>query len=70
MQIIINLKKDSIAKQCFSYFNCRLLGIIWAYAYISVVLARLPGVREKYLTAKGVRSPKSLGTADLTMEFT
>ena len=22
-------------------------------------------VREKYLTAKGVRSPKSLGTADL-----
>ena len=23
------------------------------------------GVREKYLTAKGVRSPKSLGTADL-----
>ena len=24
------------------------------------------GVREKYFLAKGVRSPKSLGTADLT----
>ena len=30
-------------------------------------MARPPwqGVREKYLIAKGVRSPKSLGTADL-----
>jgi len=31
----------------------------------SLVLARPPGVREKYLTAKGVRIPKGLGTAGI-----
>src|SRR6218665_725052 len=56
--------KTSLLKQCFSYFNCRLLGIIglWLNIYIGL-LARPPGDPRKYLTAKGVRSHKSLGTA-------
>jgi len=54
--------KTQLLKQCFSYFNCRLLGIIWSNGCHEV---RCHGVREKYLTAKGIRSQKSLGTAVL-----
>ena len=31
----------------------------------SIGQATMQGLREKYLAEKGVRSPKSLGTADL-----
>src|SRR6218665_1790757 len=59
---------EKLLRQCFSYFNCRLLGIMimgLCLNVFSIGQAAMQGVREKYLTAKGVRSPKSLGTAGL-----
>src|SRR6218665_2252342 len=61
-------EKPPLLKQCSSYFNCRprLLnnnnGLMPKYV---LCWPGRQGVREKYLTAKGVRSSKSLGTAAL-----
>src|SRR6218665_745498 len=46
--------KTPLLKQCISFLNCRLFGILMGLCL---------KVRKKYLSAKGVRSPKSLGTA-------
>src|SRR6218665_456055 len=62
-------EKPPLLKQCSSYFNCRLLNN--NNGHMPKYLLCWPGrqrVREKYLTAKRVRSPKSLGTAGLGHE--
>src|SRR6218665_540179 len=50
---------------CSSYFNCRPLNNNGLMPKYPLCWSGRQGVREKYFTAKGVRSPKSLGTAAL-----
>jgi len=46
-------------------FNCRLLNDNGLMPKYLLHWPGRPGVREKYFTAKGVRSAKSLGTVEL-----
>src|SRR6218665_416132 len=52
-------EKTSLLKQCFSYFNCRLLGTIWAYTYIFSRLLASRGPRKIFNSKRGPH-PKRL----------
>jgi len=58
-------EKTPLLKQCSSYYNCRLLNDNGLMPKYLLCWPGRQGVREKYFTAKWVRSPESLGTAGI-----
>src|SRR6218665_218268 len=58
-------EETPLLKQCFSYFNCRILNNNELMPKYLLYWPGRQGVREKIFHSKRVRSPKSLGTAGL-----